>query len=125
MLYPCESAELLTEAMRDEIKVLIVPDGSWPRVWKMLKDGDGRLRHNRVRYVRLPESCKKSCYEVFGIRKEPSVGKISTLEAVVDALRILAPEIETLHILEKFESFLRDLKYEKKIDDGVYDDFFY
>ena len=116
LLYPCESAEVLTEEMRDDIKLLIVPDGSWPQVKHMLKDGDGRLRHNRVRYVRLPESCKKSYYELFGIRKEPCVGHISTLEAVVEALRILAPKIETLHVLEKFESFLRDLKCKKEID---------
>jgi DTW domain-containing protein YfiP len=95
--------------MRGEIKSLIVPDGSWPRVKQMLKEGDGRLRRNRVRYVQLPESGVKSFYEIYGVRKEPEIGHLSTLEAVAIALSILSPEVDTQHVLDKFESHLKEI----------------
>jgi len=77
----------------------------------MLQHGDGRLRPNRVRHVRLPESRIRfpSLYEVYGVRKEPADGNVSTLEAVTRSLNILEPEVDTQDILAEFECHLKDL----------------
>lgn len=89
---------------------LIVPDASWPVAFDMLKNGDGRLRPNRIRHVKLPEGSSISLYEELGVRKEPAVGFMSTLEATAEALMILEPLSQPQRLFIEFEKHLQLIK---------------
>ena len=119
LLFPSKDSLPLT-TFDASITTLIAPDSSWPEAMEMLRTGDGRLRPNRIRHIRLPDdNVRVSLYEQYGIRHEPGEGYLSTLEAVVEALKILEPLCKPQCILDEFERYLRSIKLvedEKKCD---------
>jgi len=93
LLYPGGDSQLLKEIPQCERpKQLVVLDGTWHHTKTLFRDLP-RLRE--LRKVRLAPT-EPSRY---GIRREPHVLFLSTLEATVAALRILEPETPDLEKL--------------------------
>jgi DTW domain-containing protein len=114
LLYPGPHARLLNTLPRSEIpRQLVILDGTW--------------HHTKTLYREIPklqtlpqyslEPAEPSCYT---IRREPQHDYISTLEAVVAALRCLEPETEGLdRILAAFRAMIAGQVAHPKSADGL------
>jgi DTW domain-containing protein len=90
LLYPSATARNLSDLSPSERpSSLVVVDGTWSTAKSVLKATPwlGRLPHVRVR----PQQAG-----LYRIRREPALHCMSTLEAVVQALRILEPDTSGL-----------------------------
>ncbi len=86
LLYPHPDAEDLAELnVDDRPSTLVVLDGTWSHAKQLYRDNPWlqRLRHVRI----TPDAPSR-----YRIRKEPQPDYISTLEAIVLALRALEPD---------------------------------
>lgn len=88
LLYPGSDSQLLEEIPRGERpKQLVVLDGTWHHTKTLFRDMP-RLRELRKLRLAPAEPSR------YGIRREPHVLFLSTLEATVAALRTLEPETQ-------------------------------
>jgi len=112
LLYPGDGAELLEELSPIEMpKQLVVLDGTWHHTKTLFRDIP-QLRG--LRKVRLAPAQPSR----YGIRREPHVSFLSTLEATVAALRCLEPETQGLDQLEAaFDSMVESqLAHPRSVD---------
>jgi DTW domain-containing protein YfiP len=90
VLYPHPDAPLLDDLPAAERpSTLIAIDGTWAHAKRLYKENGWLAAH---RHVRL-DPASPSRYR---IRKEPRPDYVSTLEAIIEALRILEPETPNL-----------------------------
>jgi DTW domain-containing protein YfiP len=88
LLYPCPSARLISEVASEQaIEQLVVLDGTWPHANALLRNIPALKSLPRYRLAPTEPSR-------YRIRREPSATSLSTVEAVVAALRILEPETD-------------------------------
>ncbi|MBM3973548.1 MAG: DTW domain-containing protein [Planctomycetes bacterium] len=86
VLYPSPDAPLLDELPRDRMpSTLVAIDGTWAHAKRLYRE-NGWLR--ALPHARL-QPAQPSRYR---IRREPRADYVSTLEAIVEALRVLEPE---------------------------------
>lgn len=86
LLFPGETAEVLAELPADRRpQQLVVVDGTWHQAKTLVRDIPALGALPRVR-LRPAEPSR------YRIRREPHVEALSTVEAVVDALRTLEPD---------------------------------
>ncbi len=86
VLYPAPDAPLLDDLPRDRLpSTLVAIDGTWAHAKRLYRE-NGWLRG--LPHVRL-QPAEPSRYR---IRREPRADYVSTLEAIVEALRVLEPE---------------------------------
>lgn len=86
VLYPSPDAPLLDELPRDRLpSALVAIDGTWAHAKRLYRE-NAWLR--ALPHVRL-QPAQPSRYR---IRREPRADYVSTLEAIVEALRVLEPE---------------------------------
>jgi hypothetical protein len=86
VLYPTPDAPLLDDLPRDRLpSTLVAIDGTWAHAKRLYRE-NGWLRD--LPHVRL-QPAQPSRYR---IRREPRADYVSTLEAIVEALRVLEPE---------------------------------
>ena len=107
LLFPGDNVRLLTElAPHERPSQLVVPDGTWHHVKTLMREIP-RLQ-KLPRYCLAPESPSR-----YRIRREPHAHGLSTLEAVVSALRSLEPETSGLdRLLNTFDRMISDqIKY--------------
>ena len=112
LLYPGDGAELLEEMSPVEMpRQLVVLDGTWHHTKTLFRDIP-QLRG--LRKVRLAPAQPSR----YGIRREPHVSFLSTLEATVAALRCLEPETQGFDQLEAaFDSMVESqLAHPKSVD---------
>ena len=112
LLYPGDGAELLEEMSPVEMpRQLVVLDGTWHHTKTLFRDIP-QLRG--LRKVRLAPAQPSR----YGIRREPHVSFLSTLEATVAALRCLEPETQGFDQLEAaFDSMVESqLAHPKSMD---------
>ena len=88
LLYPGSGARLLEELGNDERpKQLVVLDGTWHQTKTLFRDIPQLQRLPKYRLAPTHPSR-------YGLRREPHVSFLSTLEATVAALRCLEPETQ-------------------------------
>ena len=99
LLFPGDDARVLTATPKSEFpKQLIVPDGTWHHVKTLMRD--------IPRLQTLPRFCLAPANPSrYRIRREPHAHGLSTLEAVVSALRSIEPE--TLNLDQLLTTFDR------------------
>lgn len=86
VLYPHrDAADLATLPVGERPSALVVLDGTWAHAKKLYRDNPWLAR---LRHVRLQPASPSN----YRIRKEPQADYVSTIEAIVGALRILEPE---------------------------------
>ncbi len=114
LLYPGESALLLEELSEEEMpKQLVVLDGTWHHTKTLFRDIP-QLRG--LRKVRLAPAQPSR----YGIRREPHVSFLSTLEATVAALRCLEPETQGFdQLVAAFDSMVEGQLAHPKSADSV------
>ncbi|MCP4941237.1 MAG: DTW domain-containing protein [Planctomycetaceae bacterium] len=101
LLFPGDDAKVLTEIPESEFpKQLIVPDGTWHHVKTLMRD--------IPRLQTLPRFCLAPTNPSrYRIRREPHAHGLSTLEAVVSALRSIEPETRNLdQLLATFDRMI-------------------
>ena len=111
VLYPGPGAKLLSELPADDRpSQLIILDGTWHHARTLMRDIPAL--HGLPRYRLDPVA--PSTYR---IRKEPTASALSTLEATVDALRVLEPETDGLsRLLGAFDRMIDDqVKHPRQI----------
>lgn len=84
LLFPGDDVPSLSEAPRHGATTLVVLDGTWSTASTLLKRNPWLARVPRYR---LPEGAPSE----YGIRREPDVAFVSTLEATGRALAVLEP----------------------------------
>jgi DTW domain-containing protein YfiP len=90
VLYPHPDAPLLDELPAAERpSTLIAIDGTWAHAKRLYKENGWLAAH---RHVRLDPAAPSR----YRIRKEPRPDYVSTLEAIIEALRILEPDTPNL-----------------------------
>lgn len=101
LLSPGPTATLLSELPVDQRPdQLVVVDGTWHQAKTLIREIP--LLQRLPRYQLLPDSPSR-----FRIRREPNGTSLSTVEAVVQALRILEPETAGLdRLLEAFNKMV-------------------
>ena len=87
LLYPGPEAELLTQSCAASLSQLVVIDGTWHHAKTFVRD-IAALRE-LPRYRLAPSEPSQ-----YRIRLEPNLQALSTVEAVVAALRVLEPQTE-------------------------------
>jgi DTW domain-containing protein YfiP len=88
LLYPAPGARDLSELRPEERpKHLVVIDGTWHTARTLYRD---KTWLHELPHVRLNPAAPSR----YRIRKEPSTDYVSTLEAIVEALRLIEPETE-------------------------------
>ena len=93
VLYPHPDARALDEVTSERApSTLIAVDGTWGDVKRLYRENEWL---HRLRHVRLSPR-EPSRYR---IRKEPRADYVSTLEAIVEALRVLEPDHRGLDAL--------------------------
>lgn len=101
VLYPSPDAEELSHLPSESMpSALLVIDGTWAHAHTLVRENPwiGRLR--KVRFT--PE--RESNYR---IRREPRADYVSTLEAVVEALEVMEPDLEGLDgLLHAFDKMI-------------------
>lgn len=105
LLYPHSTSKILDERNKMPITHLILIDGTWRKAKKIFL-----LSKNlqSIPAIRLnPE--EKSEYR---IRKAPTESALSTLEASVEALKILEPNLDTTSAVTSFHKMI-DLQIQK------------
>jgi DTW domain-containing protein YfiP len=86
LLYPgADAVDLATLRPEERPETLIVIDGTWPNARTLFRDNP--WLGQRPRYHITPQ--RQSRYR---LRREPAAECLSTIEAIVEALRVLEPE---------------------------------
>jgi DTW domain-containing protein YfiP len=103
LLYPAKAARDLRETPERERPLhLVVIDGTWNTARTLYRDK--RWLHALPQYRFVPSSPGR-----YRLRREPELDYVSTIEAVVEALRILEPETQGLAgLLHAFDSMIDD-----------------
>lgn len=101
LLYPGPSAERLDRIpVGERPRELVILDGTWFHA-KKIYDALPGLRAMRTVVI---EPTQPSNYR---IRREPKAGYLATIEAIVEALRILEPDTEGIEtLLDAFRSMI-------------------
>ena len=85
LLYPDSTArDLATLRLEERLDALVVIDGTWAQARTLHRD---HLWLRRLPHFRLTPQCESR----YRLRKEPAPTCVSTIEAIVGALRILEP----------------------------------
>lgn len=101
LLYPGKNAIPITElAAKDRPKKMVVIDGTWHHAKQIMRD--------------VPQLAGLKTYRInptspgnYRIRKEPTLDSLSTLEAIIAALRELEPELQgTEKLLAAFDQMI-------------------
>ena len=100
LLFPAENAQTLqTYAANDEPMLLVVPDGTWRKVSKML--------HLNPLLAALPRvTLAAGAVSRYRLRKAPGPGALSTIEAIVQALRTLEAPADFAALLKPFDALI-------------------
>ncbi len=114
LLYPGDGSQLLDELSPNDLpKQLIVLDGTWHHTKTLFRDIPQLRRLPRVRLAPTQPSG-------YGIRREPHILFLSTLEATVAALRFLEPETLGLdQLVAAFEFMVKGQLAHPKSADSV------
>ena len=114
LLYPGSDSQLLEEIpLTEQPKQLVVLDGTWHHTKTLFRDMP-QLRE--LRKVRLAPT-EPSRY---GIRREPHVLFLSTLEATVAALRLIEPETQGFEqLVAAFDAMVENQLAHPKSADSV------
>lgn len=101
LLYPGATATLLNDLPVDERpEQLVVVDGTWHHTKTLVRDIPALQR--LPRYQLAPATPSR-----YRIRREPNAAALSTLEATVEALRVLEPETIGLNqLLQAFDEMI-------------------
>ncbi len=101
LLYPADDAiELAHLSEEDRPTDLVVIDGTWSHAHRIHRDNP--WLHALPHYKLSPEQGSR-----YRIRTEPRQECLSTVEAVIEALRVLEPELEgTEALLEAFDTMI-------------------
>lgn len=100
LLYPSPDARVLEPGMPDPPRALVAVDGTWPCARKLIRDNPWVAALPRVRLA----PSRPGRYRIRKARK-PQV-ELSTIEALVEALRILEPESKVETLLEAFDAMI-------------------
>ncbi|MHC8408521.1 tRNA-uridine aminocarboxypropyltransferase [Pseudomonas sp. TMB3-21] len=100
LLFPADDAQTLqTYAVNDEPMLLVVPDGTWRKVSKML--------HLNPLLAALPRvTLAAGAVSRYRLRKAPGPGALSTIEAIVQALQTLEAPAEFDALLKPFDALI-------------------
>lgn len=101
LLFPGEQALPLADitAAQELPLLLVVPDGTWRKARKLL--------HCNPELARLPRvTLPVGLHSRYRLRKAPSEGALSTLEAIVAALQILEAPRDFSTLLTPFEALI-------------------
>ncbi|MCJ7957713.1 MAG: DTW domain-containing protein [Pseudomonas sp.] len=100
LLFPGDDAQpLQAYAETDEPLLLVVPDGTWRKVRKLL--------HLNPLLAALPRVTLATAVESrYRLRKAPGPGALSTLEAIAQALQILEAPTSFEPLLRPFEALI-------------------
>jgi hypothetical protein len=103
LLYPSSTAADLESMAPDERpKNLVVLDGTWHTARSLFRD---KVWLQRLPQVRLSPASPSN----YRIRREPREDFVSTIEAIVQALRVLEPETQGFDaLLSAFDSMIDD-----------------
>ncbi len=114
LLYPGDGSQLLEELSPSDMpKQLIVLDGTWHHTKTLFRDIPQLRCLPRVRLAPTQPSR-------YGIRREPHILFLSTLEATVAALRFLEPETQGLtQLVAAFEFMVNEQLAHPKSEDSV------
>ncbi|MCP4858771.1 MAG: DTW domain-containing protein [Fuerstiella sp.] len=111
VLYPGPDAKLLSELpVGDRPTQLIILDGTWHHAKTLMRDIPALHR--------LPRYClDPAAPSTYRIRREPTESALSTLEATVDALRVLEPETPGIdELVTAFDRMIDDqVKHPRQI----------
>jgi DTW domain-containing protein len=100
LLFPGEEARPLVKQSADERPtLLVVPDGTWRKARKLLHLNPRLAALPRVTLTDAPASR-------YRLRKAPGPDALSTLEAIVHALRTLEPEHSFDALLRPFDALI-------------------
>jgi DTW domain-containing protein YfiP len=101
VLYPSPEAEDLSTLAPEQMpKTLLVIDGTWAHAHTVVRENPWIKTLRPVRFT--PESESR-----YRIRREPRADYVSTLEAVVEALRIMEPGLQGLDgLLRAFDHMI-------------------
>jgi DTW domain-containing protein YfiP len=115
LLYPSAGAVDLAEIDEaDKPETLIVIDGTWSTAKRVYKDN--AWLHRLPHYSLTPSQPSR-----YRIRAEPDAKYVSTVEAIVEALKILEPDNkEPEQLIGAFESMIDDqIRYIKQSKNGA------
>jgi tRNA-uridine aminocarboxypropyltransferase len=107
LLYPSEHARDLAQvAQADKPEKLVILDGTWSQARKLYRDNP--WLHGLPHYRLTPASPSN-----YRIRKEPNAQATSTVEAIVQAMKILEPQTSGIdNLLDVFNSMIdRQIDY--------------
>lgn len=102
LIFPADQAEILStenKASWSHITHLILIDGTWRKAKKVFYLS--RNLHTLPAFRLVPKT--QSQYK---IRKSPSINGLSTLEATVESLKILEPELDTQSLNLSFKKMI-------------------
>jgi DTW domain-containing protein YfiP len=101
LLYPAAQARLLSDLSEEERpQQLVILDGTWHHAKALMRDLPAL--HSLPRFRLAPAARSR-----YRIRREPSDASLSTVEAIVAALRVLEPETVGLEqLLAAFETMV-------------------
>jgi DTW domain-containing protein YfiP len=111
VLYPGPNAQLLSDLpVSARPAQLIVLDGTWHHAKTLMRDISAL--HGLPRYCLNP-----AAPSTYRLRKEPTESAVSTLEATVEALRVLEPETQGIdQLLTAFDRMIDDqVKHPREI----------
>lgn len=110
LLYPGpQSQDISSENFKQQnhnpITHLIVIDGTWRKAKKIFLTSQN---------LQLLETCKLTEINTteYKIRKAPTPDSLSTLEATVEALNLIEPQLDTSHAIKSFHKMI-DLQIQK------------
>lgn len=102
LLFPGDDAQVLPAHESAEVSLpllLVVPDGTWRKVRKLL--------HLNPLLAQLPRvTLPQGAVSRYRLRKAPGPGALSTLEAIVQALEILEAPTSFAPLLRPFEALI-------------------
>lgn len=102
LLYPgSDAADLATLAPDERPRALVVIDGTWHQARALFRD-HAWLRE-LPRYRLSPAEPSR-----YRLRREPAPHCVSTIEAIVQALGVLEPELSTTGLLAAFDGLIDD-----------------